>query len=58
MTGALLGHVTAQATSIYAHMQQDPARRAADRVVSPIAVALGMQPSAEVVDLAERRKAG
>jgi integrase len=58
MTGALLGHVTAQAASIYAHMQQDPARRAADRVVSPIAVALGMQPSAEVVDLAERRKAG
>jgi integrase len=58
MTGALLGHVTPQATSIYAHMQQDPARRAADRVVSPIAVALGIQASADVVDLNERRKAG
>ena len=40
MTGALLGHKTAAATSIYAHMQQDPARQAADRVVSPIAAAL------------------
>lgn len=56
MTGALLGHVTAQATSIYAHMQQDPARRAADRVVGPIATALGVQGVAEVVPLAVRRK--
>jgi integrase len=41
MTGALLGHEDARSTSIYAHMQQDPARRAADRVVGPIATALG-----------------
>ena len=41
MTGALLGHSDARSTSIYAHMQQDPARRAADRVVGPIATALG-----------------
>lgn len=41
MTGALLGHANARSTSIYAHMQQDPARRAADRVVGPIATALG-----------------
>jgi integrase len=41
MTGALLGHADARSTSIYAHMQQDPARRAADRVVGPIAAALG-----------------
>lgn len=51
MTGALLGHASQQATSIYAHMQQDPARRAADRVVAPIATALGMQPEAAVVHL-------
>lgn len=51
MTGALLGHASQQATSIYAHMQQDPARRAADRVVAPIATALGVQTSAHVVDL-------
>ena len=57
MTGALLGHATPQATSIYAHMQQDPARRAADRVVSPIAEALGVMSSAEVVTLRGKRLA-
>lgn len=41
MTGAILGHANSQSTNIYAHMQQDPARRAADRVVGPIADALG-----------------
>ena len=51
MTGALLGHANARSTSIYAHMQQDPARRAADRVVGPIATALGVQTGAEVVPL-------
>lgn len=51
MTGALLGHSNPQSTSIYAHMQQDPARRAADRVVGPIATALGVQVPAEVVPL-------
>ncbi|MFO1173387.1 MAG: site-specific integrase [Hyphomicrobiaceae bacterium] len=40
MTGALLGHANARSTAIYAHMQQDPARKAADRVVGPIAAAL------------------
>ena len=41
MTGALLGHADNRSTSIYAHMQQDQARRAADRVIGPIASALG-----------------
>lgn len=58
MTGALLGHATPQATSIYAHMQQDPARRAADRVVGPIAEALGVPAGATVVDLGKRRMPG
>ena len=49
MTGALLGRADARSTSIYAHMQQDPARRAADRVVGPIATALGAQTGAGVV---------
>lgn len=57
MTGALLGHATPQATSIYAHMQQDPARRAADRVVAPIAEALGVKASVEVVELSKIRAA-
>ena len=55
MTGALLGHATPQATSIYAHMQQDPARRAADRVVAPIADALGVTGNAEIVRLKRLR---
>lgn len=51
MTGALLGHADSRSTSIYAHMQQDPARRAADRVVSPIANALGVQDPADVISI-------
>ena len=58
MTGALLGHANSRSTSIYAHMQQDPARRAADRVVGPIATALGTQREAEVVALPARKIAG
>ena len=54
MTGALLGHANARSTSIYAHMQQDPARRAADRVVGPIATALGVQEGADIVQLQPR----
>jgi integrase len=57
MTGALLGHASQQATSIYAHMQQDPARRAADRVVTPIATALGVSAGADVLSIKEPRKA-
>mgnify|MGYP000432107421 CR=1 FL=1 len=56
MTGALLGHASQQATSIYAHMQQDPARRAADRVVAPIAIALGVQKGGEVVGLPSAKR--
>ena len=56
MTGALLGHASEKATSIYAHMQQDPARRAADRVVGPIATALGVGVSTPFVAL--HRKTG
>lgn len=58
MTGALLGHADSRSTSIYAHMQHDPARRAADRVIGPIATALGTQASAEVIPFAERKLAG
>ena len=57
MTGALLGHADHRSTSIYAHMQNDPARRAADRVVGPIANALG-SPTAVVIDLATRKALG
>lgn len=39
-TGAILGHVNHRSTAIYAHVQQSPARRAADRVSERIAAAL------------------
>lgn len=58
MTGALLGHADQRSTSIYAHMQQDPARRAADRVVGPIATALGAQVPGEVIELEKRKTIG
>jgi hypothetical protein len=44
MTGAILGHANARSTSIYAHVQRDPAKRAADRVSKRIAAALGERP--------------
>lgn len=40
IVGALLGHANHRSTSIYAHLQDDPTRRAADRVVQSIASAL------------------
>ena len=51
MTGAILGHVNQHSTSIYAHMQQDPARRAANRVVAPIATALGLNQVGDVIEI-------
>jgi integrase len=39
-TGAILGHVNPRSTAIYAHVQHDPAREAANRVTERIAVAL------------------
>ncbi len=58
MTGALLGHADSRSTSIYAHMQNDPARQAADRVVAPIATALGLNKPAAVIPLTPRKAAG
>ena len=40
MIGAVLGHANARSTAIYAHVDYDPARLAADRITSPIAEAL------------------
>ncbi|MEC5383069.1 site-specific integrase [Aurantimonas sp. C2-6-R+9] len=51
MTGAILGHSNARSTSIYAHVQFDPATQAAGRAVGPIAAALSGKRSAEVIGL-------
>jgi len=40
MTGAILGHANPRSTAIYAHVQRDPSRRAANRVSKKIADAL------------------
>ena len=40
MIGAVLGHANARSTAIYAHVDHDPARLAANRITDPIAQAL------------------
>ena len=43
LTGAILGHANARSTAIYAHIQHQPMKRAAERVGSRIATALGLE---------------
>lgn len=43
LTGAILGHANIRSTMIYAHVQHDPSRRAANRVGKTIAAALAGQ---------------
>lgn len=50
MVGALLGHANHRSTNIYAHLQDDPARRAANRVVQSVADALAANIPATSVD--------
>lgn len=40
LTGSILGHANPRSTAIYAHIQHEPSRRAADRVSTRIAAAL------------------
>ncbi|BCH22071.1 tyrosine-type recombinase/integrase [Mesorhizobium sp. L-8-3] len=54
MTGAILGHSEMRSTQIYAHVQQDPAARAAARAVKPIAAALSGKKPAKVVPMKRR----
>lgn len=44
LTGAILGHSNPRSTAIYAHVQTDPSRRAADRVTKKLAAALAGKP--------------
>ena len=44
LTGAILGHANPRSTAIYAHVQHDPSKRAADRVTKKIAAALAGKP--------------
>jgi integrase len=51
--GKLLGHTQAATTHRYAHLQDDPLRAATER--AGVVITAAGKPSAEVVDLAERR---
>ncbi|MGB3834226.1 MAG: tyrosine-type recombinase/integrase, partial [Mesorhizobium sp.] len=44
LTGAILGHSNPRSTAIYAHVQTDPSRQAAERVSAKIAAALAGKP--------------
>jgi integrase len=41
LTGAILGHANMRSTMIYAHVEMDPSKQAADRVGAQLAAALG-----------------
>jgi integrase len=51
ITGAVLGHANPRSTAIYAHVSQDPAKRAADSVSETVHAAMSGRPKAEVVQL-------
>jgi hypothetical protein len=51
MAGAILGHSTAAATEVYAHLQHDSSKIAADRVSGTISAALDGNPTAQIVPL-------
>jgi hypothetical protein len=51
MAGALLGHATAAATEVYARLQRDPSKIAADRVSGTISAALDGNLTAQIVPL-------
>ncbi|MDB5583973.1 MAG: putative integrase [Bradyrhizobium sp.] len=53
LTGAILGHSSLRSTMIYAHVQHDPSRKAADRVGRKLAAAL----SGQVAPAGRRRRA-
>jgi integrase len=55
MTGNLLGHRQAATTMRYAHLADDPAQAAAERVGGALAAALDGRKGAEVVELPKNR---
>lgn len=49
--GAILGHADVKTTSRYAHLADDPVKRAADAIAKTVSAALEGMPSAKVVRL-------
>ncbi|MGO4835885.1 tyrosine-type recombinase/integrase, partial [Rhizobiaceae sp. 2RAB30] len=54
MTGAILGHKDLRSTMVYAHLQQSPAQRAANRAVGGIAAALSGKTPGKVLPIKKR----
>ncbi|GGF15110.1 integrase [Aliidongia dinghuensis] len=57
LTGAILGHSNPRSTAIYAHVQNDPSRRAANRVTRKLAAALAGKPNEKPARTAKRESA-
>ncbi|OWK28965.1 site-specific integrase [Sphingomonas mucosissima] len=51
IVGKLLGHASSATTARYAHLADDPLRRASDSIAGTIAAALGVAPTATVIPL-------
>jgi integrase len=58
LTGAILGHSNPRSTAIYAHVQTDPSRRAANRVTKKIAAALAGKPANDRPRKGDTRRRG
>ncbi len=58
LTGAILGHANPRSTAIYAHVQNDPSKRAANRVSKKIAAALAGKPANEKPPKAAKGRRG
>ena len=58
LTGAILGHANPRSTAIYAHVQHDPSKRAANRVTKKIAAALAGRPADEKRSRSTKRRRG
>lgn len=56
LTGAILGHANPRSTAIYAHVQADPSKRAANRVTKKIAAALSGEKSGPAARKSKRSK--
>jgi integrase len=52
--GKLLGHATPAMTAKYAHFDNDPMRRAVDKIGNEITAAMGRKPGAEVISIRSR----
>lgn len=56
--GAILGHADVKTTSRYAHLADDPVRKAADGIAGAVRAAFSGSPPAEVIPLDRSRRSG